>query len=76
MYWLYWLYVLIYNVVLISTVQQSDSYLYISIYLYVYILFMFFSIMVYLRNIEYGSLCYTVGPYCLYILYVIIVYIS
>ena len=47
---------LIYNVVLVSAVQQSDSfiymciYIYIYIYIYIHILFlMFFSIMVYQR---------------------------
>ena len=57
---------LIYNVVLISTVQQSDSVIHIYIFF-----FIFFSIMVY-HKIEYSSLCYTVGPCCLSILYIIV----
>ena len=52
---------LIYNVVLVSSVQQSDSVLYISF-------FRFFFIIRYrlLQDIEYSSLCYTVGPCCLF----------
>ena len=58
---------MIYNVVLILGVQQSDSvqlyiYLYPYLYLYLYRL---------LQNIEYSSLCYTVGPCWLSILYIV-----
>ena len=57
---------------LISAVQKSDSVIHIDIYVYIYIytlFFIFFSIMV-SQDIEYSSLCYTVGPYCLFILYI------
>ena len=47
---------------LVSAVQQSDSVLH---------MYMFFSIMA-IRDIEYSSLCYTVGPCCLSILYIIV----
>ena len=57
---------LIYNVVLISAVQQSDSVIYI--YIYIYILFHCGL----LQDIEYSSLCYTVGPCCLSALYIIV----
>ena len=57
---------LIYNVVLVSGVQQSDSdiHTYISTFL---ILFLYRL----LQNIEYRSLWYTVGPCWLPILYVV-----
>ena len=49
---------LLYNVVLISGVQQSDIYIYILFHrLFHYRL---------LQDIEYSSLCYTVGPCCLF----------
>ena len=48
---------LIYNVVLIFTVQDSDS----ITHTHTYIIFHYgFS-----QNIAYNSLCYPVGPYCL-----------
>ena len=58
---------LIYNVVLVSCVEQSDSDIYIYIYvcvcvyIYMYILFHYGL----LQEIEYSSLHDTVGPYCL-----------
>ena len=58
---------LIYSVVLVSGVQQSDSV--IGSYL------IFFSIMVYYRILtttEYCSLCCAVGPCCLSILYIVV----
>ena len=66
---------LIYNVVLISAIQQSDSVLYIymcvcvcvCVYTHTFF-FIFFSIMVYEL---YSSLCYTVGS-CSSILYIIV----
>ena len=64
-----WTEYLIYNVVLISAVQQTD--LVIHTHTETHILF----IVVYLsQDIEYitSSLCYTVGPCCLSILYVVI----
>ena len=48
---------------------------YIYIYIYIYIFFFrFFSIIGYrlLQYSEYSSLCYTVGPYLLSILYIIV----
>ena len=39
---------------------------------YIYILFILFSIMVLSQGVGYNSLCYTVGPYCLSILNVIV----
>ena len=58
---------LIYNVVLISVVQQSDSV--INTYIHIFhILFHYgFS-----QNIEYSSPYYTVGPCCLFILYIMV----
>ena len=47
---------LIYNIVLVSGVQQSDSV--ICTY---FLFFIFFSIMVYYKILT-SSLCYTVGP--------------
>ena len=59
---------LIYNVVLVSGVHQSD--LLIHIYMYIFF-FRFFSLTGYLlQNIEYSFLCYRVGP-CLSILYIV-----
>ena len=56
---------LIYNVVLTSVVQQNDSI--IHIYILFYILF-HYSLS---QDTEYSSLCYTVRPCCLSILYII-----
>ena len=53
---------LIYNVVLISAVQESDSVMYINI-LPQYGLS---------QDTEYSSLCYMVGPCCLSTLYIIV----
>ena len=55
---------LVYNVVLVSGVQQSDSFIhtYISIFFQIY--FPYRS----LQNTEDSSLCYTVGPCWLSIL--------
>ena len=55
---------LIYNVVPVSAVWQSDSYMHsLKNILFHYGLF---------QEIEYSSLCYTVGPWCLFILNVIV----
>ena len=57
---------LIYNVVYYCTVNR---YIYIYIYIYVqkfHIIFHYGSS----QDIEYSFLCYTVGPYCLSILYI------
>ena len=57
---------MIYNVVLVSGVQQSDSVIYKRIHVYILFQILF---PYRLKNIEYSSLCYTVGPYCLSILF-------
>ena len=57
---------LIYNVVLVSGVQQSNSVIYI--YIKFQILFPYRS----LQNIEYSPLCSTVGPCWLSILYTVV----
>ena len=48
---------LIYNVVLVSSVQQRDSVIHIYIYTFFYILFHYKL----LQDIQYSFLCYTVG---------------
>ena len=57
---------MIYNVVLISAIQQSES----VIHIYTFF-FIFFSVMV-SQDTEYSSLCSTVGPCWLSLLYVIV----
>ena len=59
---------LIYNVVLISSVQQSDSVIHIYVCICFYILLHYGL----LQDIKYSSLCYTARPCCLSILYIII----
>ena len=56
---------LIYNVVLVSGVQHSDSDIYIHIHMF---FFRLFSLLGYYKilNTEYISLCYTVGPCCIF----------
>ena len=58
----------IYNVMLVSSVQQGDSDIYIHIYTYILHILFYYSL---LLDIEYSSLCYTVGP-CLSVLYVVV----
>ena len=53
---------MIYNVVLISAVQQSDSFIYICILFHI---FLHYGLV---QDIEYSSPCYTVGLCCLSIL--------
>ena len=53
---------LIYNVVLVSSVQQSASFIHIYIYIYIYILFQIIFHYRLLQDTEYSSQCYTVGP--------------
>ena len=60
---------LIYSVVLVSGVQQSDLVLCMHIYICIRILFRFFSFGCY---IEYNFLCCTVGPCYLSILYIVV----
>ena len=50
---------------LVSGVQQSDSVL----YLYIYFIFFCYGL---LEDIEYSYLCYTVGPYFLSTLYMVV----
>ena len=57
---------LIYNAVLVSGVQQSDSLIHILI-----IFQILFSYRL-SQNTEQSSLCYTVGPFCLFILYIVV----
>ena len=52
---------LTYSVVIISAIQQSDSVIHIYIYILFHILFHYDLS----QDIEYSSLCYTVGPCCL-----------
>ena len=59
---------LIYNVVLVSAVQQSESVIHMHISTLFQILFPYRS----LESIEQSFLCYTVGPYLLSILYIIV----
>ena len=62
---------LIYNVVLDSRAQQSDS----VIHIYIYIFFFLFQILFHyrlLQDTEYGSTCYIIGPCWLLILYTVI----
>ena len=62
---------LIYKVVLVSGVQQSDSHIYIYSHMCIYFFQIIFPYRL-LQNIEYGSLCYTVGPCWLSILYIVV----
>ena len=57
---------MIYNVVLVSGVEQSDSVIYIHILFH--ILFHYGL----LQDIEYSSLCYTVGPCWLSLLNIVV----
>jgi len=57
---------LIYNVVLISAVYQID------LVIYTYILFHLLFYYNLSQGIEYSFLCYTVGPCCFSILYIIV----
>ena len=60
---------LIYNILLVSGGQQSESVLYI--YIYIYILFQILFHYKLLHDIEYSSLCNTVDP-CLSALYIVV----
>ena len=63
-----------YNVVLISTAQHSDSFIhtYLLLYMCIHIIFHIHFHYGVSQNIEYGSLCYTVGLCCLSVLYIIV----
>ena len=62
-----------YSVELVLGVQHMDSVIHINqcICVCIYILFqnLFYKL---LQNIKYSSLCYTVGPCCLFILYIVV----
>ena len=65
---------LIYNVVLISTIQKSDSVICMYIYIYTHTYIHSLNIPFHYglsQDIEYSSLCYIARPYCLAILYII-----
>jgi len=60
-------------VVLISTVQQSDSVICIHVYIYIYIYSFSYSFpYVLLQDIEYSPLCYKIGSCFLPILYTVV----
>ena len=63
-----------FTMLLVSGIQRSDSNTYTHIYIYThthtYILFQIIFSYSLLQNIEYSSLCYTVGPCWLSILYI------
>ena len=63
---------MIYNVVLVSGVQKSESDIYMCIYIHIDILFQILFHYRLLQDIEYSSLCCTVGPGCLSILYIVV----
>ena len=56
---------------LVSSVGQSDSVIYL-LYIHTYTLCKILSHCRLLQNIEYSSLCYTRGPGCWYIFYIIV----
>ena len=60
---------LIYNDMLVSGVQQSESVIYI--YMHIYILFQILFRNRLLQDIQYSSQCYTVNPCCLSTLYIV-----
>ena len=47
-------------------------YIYMCVYICIYILFQIIFHYRLLKDIEYSSLCYTVGPCYLYILYIVV----
>ena len=59
----------IYNIVLISGIQQSNSFIHTHISTFFQMIFCYKL----LQNIEYRSLCYTVGPFWLPILNTILI---
>ena len=63
---------LIYNVVLISGIQQSDSVIHTYIYIYIYLLFQILFHYRLLQDTEYRSLSYRLGPFCLSVLYKVV----
>ena len=65
---------LIYNVVLVTGVQKSESVLYI--YIHISTLFQILFLHRPLQRTEQSLLCYTVGPHQLSILYIAVVYVN
>ena len=63
---------LIYNIVLVSGIQQSDSAIYVSVFIYIYILLQILFHHRLLQDIEYSSLCSIVNSCCLCILYLLL----
>ena len=63
---------LIYNVVFVSGLWQSDSVLHTHTHTHTHILFPILFSYRLLQNIEYSSLCCTVGPCCLSILCLVV----
>lgn len=61
----YWHTVDLYCCVNFCFIAQRLSYTHAYIYIYIYIFLYGLS-----QDVEYSSLCYTVGPYCLFILYI------
>ena len=55
----------IYNIVLVSDVQKSDS----EVYIYPFPILFHYCL---LQNIDYGSLCYTAASSCLSVLYTVV----
>ena len=58
-----------YSVVLVSDIQQSNSVTHTDTYIHSFLFFFHYSL---LQDIEYSSLCYTVGPCCLSTLYTVV----
>ena len=54
---------------LVSGIQQSDSVIHTYIYIYIFQILFPYRL---LQNIKYSSMCYTVGPCWLPILYVVV----
>ena len=64
---------IIYNVVLVSGVQQSDWVICVCVCKYSYSFSLLFHILFHynlFQDVEYSSLCYTGGPYCVSLLYI------
>ena len=57
---------------LVSGVQHSDSVTDMCVCVYIYIPFQILFPISLLQNIDYSSLCYTVGPCWLSILYIVV----
>ena len=55
-----------------SKVIQLYTHTHTHIYICIYVLFHILFHYSLLKDIEYSSLCYTVGPYCLPILYIVV----